>query len=620
MCADFGPGSPPPPQHGTSGVSKFILTCLVLCFGAASLLAASPSTWGGFVAVNVLGGVAVVLLWRRGDVSMRTVVAFALLFRLFYVWLPPVLSDDVYRYIWDGLVQTRGINPFAYTPDDPRLAFLHSEPLYGALNSASYYTVYPPLSQLIFRMGALFYSADWQASYYVIKGLFAVSEAGALLLLARSLSARALMLYAWNPLVLVAAAGQVHTESLAVLGLVAAWVLARRKYGGWASLALACAGLVKLYPFVLFPLLWRRFGWKSIWPGALAVVFASMPYAHPDALGHMLSSLELYVRSFEFNAGIYYAVKKLFEIMTGADWSKQIGPAFRWLFLLLLPVVYVLDWRCDWSFRRASVLIFGLFFAFSTTIHPWYLLPLLALVAPAKPPSWHWYWLGLASIGTYLIYAGGVYWTWVFVGWSGWAVLGCIRYAAPTLASLMKWRARRKADLVAEYVPSVGRPTILDLGAGEGYVGSEVESRLRGEVMLADIRHMNRTDLPFVLYDGRRLPFSDDAFDAVLLVYVLHHAAEPAEVIAEAARVCRGRIVVVESIITNPVQHRLLSALDRLANHVRSVGKMDARSDILHFGSFESWQEMFVSLGLRVEVARDLGGLIHRRAIFVLAR
>ncbi len=619
MCAEFNARIAPSPAHGLSAASKFILAFLVVCFAAAALLAIRPAARGGFVAANILAGGAVALLWWRGDVHVRVVLAFALLFRLFYVGLPPVLSDDVYRYIWDGLLQVRGINPFAYTPDDPQLSFLHGEPVYAALNSASFYTVYPPLSQLVFRVGAWFYEANWQVSYYAIKGVLATSEAAAVLLLARHLPARSLMLYAWNPLVVLAAAGQAHTESLAVFCLVTAWLLARQKRGEWASVALAGAGLVKLYPFVLFPLLWRRFGWRSVTPGALVVAFASVPYVHPDAIAHVLSSLELYVRSFEFNAGIYYGIKKIFEILTGADWSKQIGPAFRLLFLLSLPIVYVVDWRRGWSFRRAAVATLGLFFVLSTTIHPWYLLPLLALVAPATPPSWHWHWLGLASVGTYLLYVGGPYWLWVTIGWCGWAVLFFIRNAETGLAGLMQLRARQKADLISEYMPSVVKPSILDFGAGEGYVGRELASRLSADVTLADIRDMNRTNLPMIVYDGRRLPFGDNTFDVVLLMYVLHHAADPDVLIAEAQRVCRGRIVVVESIYTNGLQRAVLSVLDRTANYVRSKGMIYAWRERLQFGTFESWNERFDARGLRVLIARDLGGIIHRRAIFVLA-
>ena len=601
-----------------SAASKISIALLLLCVGGASFFAASPETRSEFVAANMLAGALVVLLWRRNEVGLRTVVLLALLMRLAYLWLPPILSDDVFRYLWDGLIQSRGINPYAFTPDDPHLSVLHDEPIYRALNSTSYFSVYPPLSQILFRVGAWFYSVDWQASYFVIKGLLAASEAGALVLLARILPARRLMLYAWNPLVVVAAAGQAHTESLAVLCLVAAWFFARDGRGGWASVALAGAGLVKLYPFVLYPLLWRRFGWQSVWPGVLAAAALSLPYAHPDALAHVFASLDLYVRSFEFNAGVYYGVKKAFEIFTGADWSKQIGPAFRWLFLLSLPLVYALDWRGNLTFRRSAVVVLGLFFAFSTTIHPWYLLPLLALTAAARPPSWHWHWLSVASIGTYLLYVGGPYWLWVVIGWSGWGVLLIIRYAAPALECVMRRRARRKVDLLLPYLSASTDASVLDLGAAEGYVGRELGQRTSTDVVLADIRDLNQTTLPHVVFDGRHLPFENDAFDAVLLVFVLHHAADPMALLEEARRVCKGRIIVVESIYTHRLQRALLTLLDRSANFVRSGGVIRTWSEPLHFDTFDGWIAQFRARGADVLTAKDLGGTIHHRAIYVI--
>lgn len=604
-------------EAGASRLTIGVLAFLVLTYAAASISAGSASTRGAFIALNMLAAFAVWLLWRRGDVGLRTVVVLALLFRLLYLWLPPVLSDDAFRYIWDGMLQMHGLNPFAYRPDDTQLAFLHGEAIYDELNSASYYTVYPPLSQIAFRIGGWFYDLGWQTSYYIIKGVLAACEIGALLILARVLPARQLMLYAWNPLVVLVVAGQAHTESIAVLCLVVAWIMARRRRGGWASVGLAAAGLVKLYPFVLLPLLWRRFGWRSVWPAALTCAVVGLPYYHPDAVTHVLTSLELYVRSFEFNAGVYYAVKEAFEIVTGDDWSKQIGPAFRWLFLASLPVVYVLDRRYDWTFRRAGVVILGLFFVFSTTIHPWYFLPLLAWVAAARPPSWHWYWVGIASIGTYLLYVGGPYWMWVVLGWTGWCILALWRYAEPVLDSVMHRRARQKAALLIPLLQKE-HPKILDLGAAEGYVARELAAHITAEVTLADIQDMNRTNLPMVVYDGRQLPFEDDSFDVVALVYVLHHAADAHQLIAECHRVCRGQILVLESTYSNQLQRAMLSIVDRIANHLRSWGSMNDWKETLHFRTFEGWRQLFEANGLIVKDARELGGLIHQRALYVL--
>ena len=123
-------------------------------------------------------------------------------------------------------------------------------------------------------------------------------------MLSRMLRPRQLLLYASNPAVVLAGAGQGHGEAAMVLFLALTLFALKNKRGIWASVWLACAGGVKLYPFLLFPFLWRRFGWKSIAAGLGMAILPALPFFHPEGIGKILSSLNLYVRLFEFNAGL----------------------------------------------------------------------------------------------------------------------------------------------------------------------------------------------------------------------------------------------------------------------------------------------------------------------------
>lgn len=396
-----------------------------LLVGTALLLLSCPvwaafrSTWPLLVTASFLSGAALLLLWRRGSLSMSEVLWGALFLRLAFFPLLPDLTDDPFRYIWDGWLQLEGINPYKFVPSDPALETVQSADLYEKLNSQEYYSIYPPLSQLFFALAGLFYDGGWATAYYVLKAAFVAVEFGGVLLLARLTTARNVLLYAWNPLVLIETAGQGHTEALLVPLLFAAVWAVRQQRGGLASIAIAGAGFVKLYPFALGPYLLRRFGWRAVWPGALVGLGLSLPYAAPYVIPHIKASVDLFAELFEFNAGPYYFVKHVLWKWTGADWSKTIGPAFRGVFLAFLPVLYGLDaWR-DWSFRRACLLLLGTFFVLSTTVHPWYLLPVVGLGVMGPRPSWHWLWLGLCSIGTYLFYVDGTYWIWIWMGWGG---------------------------------------------------------------------------------------------------------------------------------------------------------------------------------------------------------
>ncbi|PSQ70800.1 MAG: hypothetical protein BRD26_04215, partial [Bacteroidetes bacterium QH_1_64_81] len=145
---------------------------------------------------------------------MTEVLWGALLLRLAFLPLMPGLTDDPFRYIWDGMLQWEGINPYKFVPSASELEAFQDNTLYQELNSPDYYSIYPPISQLFFALGALFYDGNWVLPYYVLKAVFVTAECAGVLLLARLTTARNVLLYAWNPLVLIETAGQGHTEAL----------------------------------------------------------------------------------------------------------------------------------------------------------------------------------------------------------------------------------------------------------------------------------------------------------------------------------------------------------------------------------------------------------------------
>lgn len=577
---------------------------------------------------------------------MHLVIGFALILRLAVFWLPPGLSDDAYRYVWDGLIQAEGYNPYLHTPDSPELEALHDEPVYDELNSSGVYTVYPPVSQLIFRIGAVFYEQGWEVSWFVIKGLLALFEFGAVLVLSRMLRPRQLLLYAWNPAIVLAGAGQGHGEAAMVLFLALALFALKNKRGVWASVWLACAGGVKLYPFLLFPFLWRRFGWKSMAAGLGIAILPALPFLHPEGIEKILSSLNLYVRLFEFNAGLYYGIKHFLALLTGMDLSKLLGPALAVLYLAGLAMLYAqrpksaaTGWKAwprsagtgwktktwlsrryflqeDWGLRHLFVWAVGGFLVFATTVHPWYLLGVLVLAAPAERPSWHWYWLSVCALGTYLLYTGGPYWVWVWIGWGGWAILAACRYRRALVNLLLRARAARKAALMARFLEK--NQSVVDVGAGEGYVGEKLGKRLGAQVQLVDILDRNRTSLPLDVYEGRRLPYASGAFDASLLVFVLHHAEHADELLRETLRVSR-RVVILESTYVWKWELALLRRLDRLANRLRSEEAMGKQEkEPLHFRTHAEWLARFQEAGAHVVHAQRTRRCVDRQSLFVL--
>lgn len=593
-----------------------------------AVCASRPDWWSGLVAGALLTGALTFVAWRADVMRLREIVLVAIILRLAFVWLPPILSDDAYRYVWDGMIQTEGVNPYLHQPSE--LEEYHAEPVFDHLNSAEYYSVYPPLSQLIFVLAGLFYGGGWMVSFYVIKAVFLLLEMGGVLLLARMVEARNLLLYAWNPLVILEVAGQGHTEAAVILFLVLTVWLEGRGRGGAASAALACAGMVKLYPFVLFPYLVRRFGWRRLWPAAIVVIVLVAPYAHIAVPRHVAGSLDLYVRLFEFNAGLYYLSKQFLHLITGEDWSKTLGPAMGFAFLALLPVLYYLDGLRNWSLHRAFAITIGAFFVLTTTVHPWYLLGILPLAVLSRRPAWHWHVLSWLSLGTYLLYVGGPYWPWVVSGWTAWVLLAGYRHRVllgkaaykvfdPALQRLQKRRAGKKLRFIRPLMPSLrpGAP-VLDLGAGEGYVGWLVQERLGADVVAADVVDLNRTSIFHVVYDGRTLPFEDGKFDLAILYFVLHHASDPQRLVSETLRVSRGPVIVVESTYRYQWERLLLRIVDLAANRVRSYGLMGPQEENLAFRTEGEWATLFAREEAAVTAQLRRGRWVHRQVAFVL--
>jgi SAM-dependent methyltransferase len=586
---------------------------------ASVLLAERTERLYGFVLAMLLSGGVLYVLHQRCSPGWRTVIAVAIVLRIIAFALPPSLSDDAYRYVWDGRLQGYGVNPYIRIPSDVDDE-LRDADLYDLLNSREFYSVYPPLSQEVFYVGSRVGVSDWRPAYYGIKLIILLIEILGVFVLVRLVPERRSIVYAWNPVVVMEVAGQGHTEGLAAGLILLGVLLVRHWRPGGAAAALTAAGMVKLVPLLGLPFLWRRGRWSAFFASVAVGLLVAFPYAAPEAVGNMVRSLRLYISFFEFNAGLYYVTKWLFQVLTGADYSKLIGPLFGWLFAAALPVLYYLDSIRDWPTERALIALLSTFLLLSTTVHPWYVVPLLALIVLEERIRWHWYWMGVVSTGTYLLYVDGPYWFFVALSWGIWSILAGAYHQKRVVQVIQRRRAAAKWRFISDWIDPERPVSVLDLGAAEGFVGLEARERLRADVTLADVVDMNRTNLPFQLVRPSRLDFPRDSFDYVILNFVLHHAEDPRAVAAEAARVARRGVVIVESVYERPCQHRLLRFLDPLANRIRSGGLMRRQEEHLHFRTADEWRLLFLGLDLRIERERAGGNWIHRQSAFLVRK
>ncbi|HEX5325474.1 MAG TPA: glycosyltransferase 87 family protein [Acetobacteraceae bacterium] len=268
-------------QLAALGLAMIVLTLagLALHQPGAVTLPSLRLTWlfVGLMAVAAGGYFRAVALVLRQPLPARSlwlVLAVALVLRVLVLPVPPFLSSDMFRYVWDGMVQNAGINPYRFIPADPALAALRDPFIYPHVNRASYaLTAYPPAAELVFRAIAAI-RPGVLAMKVAMLGFDLLAIVAVMAVLARAgLPRQRVLIYAWNPLAVWAFAGNAHVDAIAV-GLIGVALLARlRQRDGLAGALLGAAILVKFLPAAIAPALWRRGDWR-LPVACLAVIVA----------------------------------------------------------------------------------------------------------------------------------------------------------------------------------------------------------------------------------------------------------------------------------------------------------------------------------------------------------
>jgi alpha-1,6-mannosyltransferase len=221
-----------------------------------------------------LAGAAIVLRARVSRPACVIILLTGILCRALLVPVPPRFSTDVYRYVWDGRVQAAGINPYRYAPADPALARFRDASIYPRITRRDYArTIYPPVAQMIFL--AVARAGGTVTAMKAAMAAFDAATIGVLVILLGRLGVPRgrVLLYAWNPLVIWQYAGDGHVDAAAVAFVAVALAAHARRWEILTGIALGCAALVKWYPALLAPALYRPGGWRM--PLAMAGVMAA---------------------------------------------------------------------------------------------------------------------------------------------------------------------------------------------------------------------------------------------------------------------------------------------------------------------------------------------------------
>ncbi|MGH7332133.1 MAG: hypothetical protein ACREKS_05165 [Candidatus Rokuibacteriota bacterium] len=393
--------------------------------GSSLVLAATPSlvqaprTFLIFFTLMFVAYVAVLsALPRLGQgMALTVLLAVAVAVRLAWLPAPPTLSTDAYRYVWDARVARAGIDPYAYAAAAPEVAHLRDTVIYPRLNHATWRTIYPPGAQAFFR-AVYAVAPDSVLAIKIALGAVELLGLGLLVALLRALDLprQRVLVYAWNPLVLVEVWGSAHLDALVVTAVIAAALAAVTHRHAVAAALLALATLIKLYPVILLPLLVRVAGVRSAVVFVLVVALGYGPSLGSGLLA--LGSLPRYLDQEYFNPGLARSLvdSPVASILAMAGW---IG--------------WVVWWRRPSSFAADALPLTGGAVVLSPNVFPWYVLWVVPFLAVNPSPMW------IAFTGTVgFAYAFFLYQPWMLPIWArllevaplalgaGWGILASV--------------------------------------------------------------------------------------------------------------------------------------------------------------------------------------------------
>lgn len=341
--------------------------------------------------------------------QIKTIVTISILFRLLFLFALPALSDDFYRFIWDGQLINEGINPYLYTPDG--ITGLDKE-LYAKLNSPHYYSIYPPVMQFVFWVSTSFASDNILVSVVIMRLFIIASEIGTVYLLYKllqhyNLPGKNILSYALNPLIIIELTGNLHFEAIMIFFLL--WAIYLLTVGKWliAAVSFALSVVTKLVPLIFLPLLWRYLGSRRFFffISVLSVVsvLTFIPFINSSFIGHISDSVGLYFQHFEFNASIYYLVRAVGFWVKGYNIIDIGGSILPIVFIMLLGIYTAYYKKHDSrSLMYAGVHIYFMYYLMALVVHPWY-ISILIVFAVFSRYKFPYIWACLAGL-TYITY------------------------------------------------------------------------------------------------------------------------------------------------------------------------------------------------------------------------
>lgn len=356
---------------------------------------------------------------RHIEVIMLVICAMA--FRVLFLWTLPGLSDDVYRFLWDARIGLIGANPFAFTPDQAMqsLPVQDADALYPLLNNHTSYSTYPPFTQMLSAAAVwLANDAGLRTEMLLLRIPVLIAELvtiGLLVLILRALgrSGRLALLYALNPLVVLELSANFHHEVYVIVFLMGMIYMALKRRHWLATFGLILAISVKILPLIHVPAWLFRWPRKTAVALGFAILAGSTLVLMPLASAGWSDGLGLYFHRFEFNPSLWAIVREIGYWFIGYNIIGFGGTALALaggILILLISIREPVSFTTTegvLKLLRVMVWTWFVYLLCATTVHPWYVVPLvpLGILAGIRFPL---VWSALVML-TYFGYRAGGY-------------------------------------------------------------------------------------------------------------------------------------------------------------------------------------------------------------------
>lgn len=372
-------------QDNLSAVTAF----LILIAGISAIGLVIPRYDTGLILLAYFSSFVGYFWFCKFISGFNYVLSAGVLCRLLLFFAMPNLSDDVYRFIWDGYLLAEGVSPFANLPG----AYVNSNivipgvtrELYQNLNSPEYYTVYPPFNQFIFWLSVQIKNS-WLFSANVIRAILLLADIGAFLMLRKVLAQRKrnpslANWYFLNPLVILEFTGNLHFEGLVIFFLVSGLYYLIKNKPVLSGLGFGMAVATKLLPLIYLPALLFtleiRKGLLVCSVAVLVALISFLPMLDEAFIHGLQSSIGLYINKFEFNGSIYLLLREIGYWITGYNIIGILGPFLSFCTVTLIIWLAFHAKKHLWPVEKTMLFSLTIYLLLATTVHPWYIIPLI---------------------------------------------------------------------------------------------------------------------------------------------------------------------------------------------------------------------------------------------------